>query len=326
MKIKLSRWAIYVPVVVAVAALLVISIRAIIPDKEIITGTVEVDEIDVSSKIPGRVDTTLVAEGDKVIKGQILARLQSDEIDAKVEQARGAMEAARAKLDMAIKGARPEEKEAVEKLYLQAMHQYELAKKTYDRIQKVYLDSVVSTQERDQVEFQYLAAKEQMDAASAKYQMVLKGAREEEIRGAQGLFHQAENAYIEAVSYQKETELVSPIDGEISNKEVSAGEMVAAGYPVFTVMNPDDIWIVVQLREDRMEKVEMNGKTQIVVPATDSKEHPARITYIAPMADFATWKATNQKGDFDLRTFEIHIRPEGKIPGLRPGMTARVQF
>ncbi len=326
MKFKMSRWIIYIPVVIAVAALAVIIVRAIIPDKEIVTGMAEVDEIDVSSKIPGRVDTIFVAEGDQVTKEQILARLQSDEIDAKVEQARGAMEAARAKLDMAISGARPEEKEAVEKLYMEAVHQYELAKKTYDRIQKVYQDSVISTQERDRVEFQYLAAKEQMEAANAKYQMVLKGAREEEIRGAQGLFHQAENAYNEAISYQKETELISPISGEVSKKIVSAGEMVAAGYPVFTIINPDDVWIVVQLREDKMERVKMGSATRIVIPAIDSEEHPARVTYIAPMADFATWKATNQKGDFDLKTFEIHLRPESKIPGLRPGMTARVQL
>ena len=202
MKARLSRWVILIPVVIVAAAMIVLIIRAVIPNNEIVTGMVEVDEIDVASKIPGRIDTFFVREGDFVTKGQILARLQSKEIDAKVEQARGAMEAARAKLDMAIKGARPEEKEAIEKLYMQTVHQYELAEKTYNRIQKVYQDSVVSTQERDQVEFQYLAAKEQMEALSAKYQMVLKGAREEEIRGAQGLFHQAENAYLEAQSYQ----------------------------------------------------------------------------------------------------------------------------
>lgn len=287
---------------------------------------VEVDEIDVASKIPGRIDSLFVQEGNRVYKGQILARLQSKEIDAKVEQARGAMEAARAKLDMAKKGARPEEKEAVEKQYMQAVHQYELAEKTFNRIQEVYQDSVVSTQERDQVEFQYLAAREQMEAASAKYQMVLKGAREEEIRGAQALFHQAENAYAEAKAYHEETELVSPIDGQISSKMASAGEMAAAGYPLFTVINPDDVWIVVQLREDKIEQVKLDGAARVVIPALGTNRLDFKVTYIAAMADFATWKATNQKGDFDLKTFEIHLRPEKPIPGLRSGMTARVEF
>jgi len=326
MKTKLSRWIIFIPIIIVIAALTVLIIRTIIPHEEIITGMVEVDEIDVASKIPGRIDSLFVQEGDMVTKGQILAKLQSTEIDAKVEQARGVMEAARAKLDMATKGARPEEKEAVEKQYMQTVHQYELAEKTFNRIQKVYQDSVVSTQERDQVEFKYMAAREQMEAASAKYQMVLKGAREEEIRAARGLFHQAENAYIEAQAYQGEAVLISPIDGQISNKIASAGEMAAAGYPLFTVINPDDVWIVVQLREDKIEHVKMEGRAQIVIPALGRDRHEFKVTYIAAMADFATWKATNQKGDFDLKTFEIHLRPERPIPGLRSGMTARVEF
>ena len=217
MKVRFSRWIIYIPIIIVLAVVAVLVGRAISPDEDIVAGMVEVNEIDVASKIPGRVDSLFVQEGDKVVKGQILARLESAQVDAKVEQARGAMAAARAKLDMALKGARAEEKEAVEKQYMQTVHQFELAEKTFNRIQAVYQDSVVSTQERDQVEFQYLAAREQMEAASAKYQMVLKGAREEEIRGAQGLFHQAENAYNEAVSYQDEIQLVSPIDGEVSN-------------------------------------------------------------------------------------------------------------
>jgi len=326
MKAKFSRWVLYIPILIVVVAAAVLIIRAILPDEEIITGMVEVDEIDVTSKIPGRIDTIYVQEGDLVTKGQILARLESKEIDARVEQARGAMESARAKLDMARKGARPEEKEAVEKQYMQAVHQYELAEKTFNRIQEVHQDSVVSTQERDQVEFQYLAAREQMEAAAAKYQMVLKGAREEEIRGAQGLFHQAENAYVEAKAYQAEAELVSPIDGQISTKIASAGEMAAAGYPLFTVINPDDVWIVVQQREDMIEHVKMGGAARVVVPALGEEKHDFKVTYIAAMADFATWKATNQKGDFDLKTFEIHLRPEKPITGLRSGMTARVKL
>jgi HlyD family secretion protein len=326
MKTKISRWVIFIPVIIASAAVVVLIVRAVIPDKDIITGMVEVDEIDVASKIPGRIDSLFVQEGDKVVKGQRLAKLGSKEIDAKVEQARGAMEAARAKMEMAQNGARPEEKEAVEKQYMQTVHQFDLAEKTFARVQKVYQDSVISTQERDQVEFQYNAAKEQMDAAKAKYQMVLKGARKEEVNAAEALFHQAENGYNEAMAYQQEAELISPIDGEISKKITSAGEMAASGYPLFTVINPDDVWIVVQLREDKIAKMKIGSPAKAIIPALGNDQYFVHVTYIAAMADFATWKATNQKGDFDLKTFEIHLRPEKPIPGLRSGMTARVEF
>lgn len=325
MSAKMNR-LFYIPIVIALAALVVLVVRALLPEKEIITGMVEVDEIDVASKIPGRVDSIFVQEGDKVVTGQVLATLESKEVDAKVEQARGAMDAARAKMEMAHNGARPEEIEATEKLYLQTEHQFALAEKTYNRITEVYKDSVVSSQEHDQVEFQYQAAKEQRDAAKAKYQMVLKGARDEEIRAAEGLFHQAENAYNEAMDYQQETKLTSPLNGEIRKKVTNRGEMAAAGYPLFTVINPDDVWIVVQLREDKISGVKMGSTAKAIIPGLGGAEYDFKVTYVAPMADFATWKATNQKGDFDLKTFEIHLRPEKPLAGLQAGMTARVTF
>jgi len=98
-------------------------------DKKVITGLVEITDVDVASKIPGRIDSIFVNEGDFVKKGQILAKLQSKEIDAKVEQTKGQLEAAKFKYQMALNGARPEEKDAVEKLYLQAKHQFDLAEK-----------------------------------------------------------------------------------------------------------------------------------------------------------------------------------------------------
>ena len=75
MKTKLSRWVIFILAVIVAAAVTVLIIRAFIPDKTIITGMVEVDEIDVASKIPGRIDSLFVQEGDMVIKGQVLAKL-----------------------------------------------------------------------------------------------------------------------------------------------------------------------------------------------------------------------------------------------------------
>ncbi len=121
-----------IPVVIALIAIVVLLAKWIFPDRPVVTGIVEATEIDVASKIPGRVDSIFVHEGDHVKKGQVLAVLGSREMDAKVEQARGAMEAARQRMEMAIRGARPEEKEAIENLYLQAKSQYELAEKNME--------------------------------------------------------------------------------------------------------------------------------------------------------------------------------------------------
>jgi len=321
-----SKYILGIPAVITIVAVTVLLVQAFTPDRQVYTAMAEATTIDVASKIPGRLDSVFVREGDSVTKGQILGRLQSKEIDAKVEQARGALQAARAKLAMALNGARPEERQAAKNLYLQAQHQFELAEKTYRRVQSVYRDSVISEQERDQVEFKYKAAKEQLAAAKAKYDMVKKGARKEQIDAARGLVHQAENALREALAYQDEILIKSPIGGELSQRLLDPGEITAAGYPVFSVLDTADVWVTLQVREDLLAKLHKGQTVSGDIPALAKKEVPFTVSYLAPMADFATWRATNQKGDFDLKTFEIRLRPASPVPGLRPGMTVRLYF
>ncbi len=315
-----------VPVVIAIIAIIVLLVNASTDQENIITGIVESTEVDVASKIPGRIDSVFVSEGDMVKKGQVLAHLESKELDAKLEQARGMMDAAKSKMDMAHNGARPEEKEAVEKLYFQSKHQFELAEKTWNRIQSLYNDKVISTQEKDQVEFQYKAAQEQMDAAKAKYEMVLKGARYEEINGAEALYYQAQSGFNEALAYHKELNLVAPITGEVSKKITDAGEIIASGYPLFTVCDLNDSWIVLQIKEDQMVNIKKGKKFTGTIPALGNKQVEFYVSYISSMADFASWKPTHQKGEFDIKTFEVRLRPETPVDGLRAGMTVNISL
>ena len=164
-----------------------------------------------------------------------------------------------------------------------------------------------------------------MDAAKSKYELVLKGARNEEIMMAEANFRQAESAFREVLAYDDELTIFSPGDGEINKKVIDAGEIVSAGYPIFTVLDLYDTWIVLQIREDKMSRFQKDSVFKGVVPALDNKEFEFAVTYIAPMGEFATWKPTNQKGEFDLKTFEIRLRPKNKINGLRPGMTVNIK-
>jgi len=192
------------------------------------------------------------------------------------------------------------------------------------RIISLFKDGVISSQEKDQVEFQYKAAKEQMFAAKAKFEMAKNGARSEEISGAEALFYQAQNTYNEALAYHQELEIKSPTAGEINKLIADPGEIIASGYPVFSIIKPNDNRVVLQVREDKMEKFKKGAKFIGKIPALGNKEYEFEVKYIAPMADFATWKATNQKGDFDLKTFEIHLRGTKIIDGLRAGMSVNI--
>jgi HlyD family secretion protein len=313
-------------IIIAIATVFFIVNWKKTPVDTFLSGMVETRHIDVASKIAGRIDSLLVQEGDSVSKGTVLAVLESKELTAKVEQARGAMDAAGAKNALAKNGARPQELEAAEKSYLQAKAQYELLEKTFTRMNNLHKDSVVSSQEFDQVQTQYISARELMDAAKAKYEMVKEGARQEDKIAASSVYYQAYNAYREATAYLEELSLKSPIHGEIEKIISDPGEVIGAGYPVVTVIDPSDLWVILQVKETKMNAFKMGTVFNGAIPALDNQTAKFKVTFISPMADFATWRPTNQKGEFDVRTFEIHLRPVDIVEGLRSGMTVNISL
>ncbi|MDF1611885.1 HlyD family secretion protein [Stygiobacter electus] len=321
MKIKTNKIVMVIPFLVILISLIFIINNSLHKEEIVISGIVEATEIDVSSKIPGRIDSVLVGKSDKVKRGQILAILESKEMDAKVEQTKALMEAAKAKYQLVKNGVRSEEKEATQKLFEQAKSQFDYVSKTYERFIKLFNDKVISQQEMDEMVFKYQAAKSQMEAAKAKLNLVNKGARDEEITASEQLFFQAENAYKEALAYYDELKLKSPIDGEVYQIIADEGEIINSGYPIVTIIDKSKYYVTIQIREDLLSKVKIGRIIQGTIPSLNNNNYDFKVDYIAPMADFATWKPTNQKGDFDLRTFEIHLKPLKFLEDLKPGMT-----
>ncbi len=314
------------PISAALTAGAVLARQAAATGPEVITGTVETTEIDLGSKVPGRVAEVRVHEGDPVKRGEVLAVIASPELEAKVAQAKSVVETAQAKARLVTKGARSEEREAALRLYLQAKHGADLAQKTFVRVESMFKAGVLSEQERDQAFTQAEAAREQMDAAKAKADMAEHGARADEILAAQAALRQAEGALAEVESYQRELNLVSPLDAVVRERIVDPGELVATGYPVLTLLDLNDAWVVLQLREDRLAGIKQGDALTGVVPALGNKAVHFTVSQIAAMADFATWRPTHQKGEFDLRTFEVHLRPDAPVPGLLGGMTVNVEL
>ncbi|MCF8317098.1 MAG: efflux RND transporter periplasmic adaptor subunit [Ignavibacteriales bacterium] len=289
--------------------------------QDIVSGQIESSETDISSKIPGRIRKILIAEGDVVNPGDTLAVLESAEMDAKREQARAFVSAAEAKYKMVKAGARSEEKRAAGNLYIQTKHQYALADSTWKRMNIMYKERLISAQERDHYKFLYDSAFEQMEAAGAKYEMALNGARPEEILMAESAYHQAEAALKEAEAYHSELTLTSSIKGRVTQIIADEGEIISAGYPVISIQNDKNIKAILNIREDAIDGI-LEGDVFIgEIPAFGNRKIKFRVSFIAPMADFATWKPTNQKGGFDLRTFEVHLIPEESKNKLKAGMT-----
>ncbi len=288
-------------------------------------GKIEVNEIDASSKIPGRIDTLYVRVGDKVRRGDTLAVLESKEMDAKLEQAKSVMLAAKAKWEMAKSGARKQQIKAVKKLVEQAKYQYDFAKSSYLRLEKLYEDSVISRQKFDEISFKYKAAKAQYEAANAKYDMVLEGARPEEKSAAESLFRQAENVYKEALAYHDELTITAKVSGTVYSLVADQGEIISAGYPLLTIVRDNSEYAVINVKENELSKIKTGEVIDGYLPAI-GKTIPFKVYYVSPLADYASWKPTSQKGDFDIRTFEVRLSPESNFEGLRPGMNVKFEL
>jgi HlyD family secretion protein len=291
------------------------------PAPELIQGQVEVRQVSVSSKIPGRIDSVLVREGDRLTAGQPVAVLRSPEIEAKARQADASVEAARAQRAKARSGARAEEVRAARAQWERAEEAARLAATTMERIQALYEEGVVAEQKRDEAATRLRTSRSAAEAARAAYEMAESGARAEDRDAAGALVRQAEGGRAEVQAYLDETRLYAPLSGEVVERVVEPGELVGPGMPVVAVVDLTDAWVTFSLREDRLAGLRVGTPFQVVVPALGDRTVDLTVSYIAAMGDFATWRSTRQSGGFDLRTFEVRARPDGPVEGLRPGMS-----
>lgn len=291
-----------------------------------VQGEVEATQIKVASKLVGRIDSLPIHKGDMVKKGQLLFTLNSPEIEAKLEQANAALKGAKAQNYKAIAGADKEDIQAAFDTYMKAQAAFELAEKTYKRVANLYKEGVLPAQKHDEAETNLNAARQTASAAKAIWEKAKKGTRIEDKAAASSMVARAEGAIKEVESYLNEMNIYSPIDGEISNIIAESGELVAAGYPVVTLVNPLDTWITFNLREDLLASIKKGSVITAKFPALGNKEINLKVTYINVLGNFATWNATKTSGDFDMKTFEVHARPVENVEGLRPGMSALLDW
>lgn len=321
-KIKFASkiFAIVVLVALMVAAILQLQEFATKPKDKYLQGQMEARRVLVAGKVPGRIEKLLVREGQTVKKNALVAVINSPEIEAKKMQAQGALGAAKAQANKAKNGARSEDVKALKAMAARAQDAANLAKNTYERVEKLYNEGVLPLQKRDEAETQMKASQGAADAARAQYEMALAGARDEDKEAAEALVKQAEGANAEVNAYLEETKIKSPIAGEVTLKVVEEGEVVGAGMPVIAVTDLKDAWAVFHLREDFLKNV-TKGKTFVLpVPALNAAVE-MEVSYIAPVGDYATWKSSKESGGFDLKSFEVRLRPTVEVENLRPGMS-----
>ena len=293
-------------------------------DPEIIQGQVEVSEYRVSSKVPGRILEIRVKEGDFVKVGDTLAVIDAPEVRAKMNQARGAEEGASALDQMARNGARKEQVQGAYQLLQKAKAGLEIAEKSYNRVQRLYDEGVMSEQKRDEAFANYKAMEATCAAAQSQYDMAVNGARQEEKLAAQAQLSRARGAVEEVTSYLGETVQLAQMEGEVSSIYPKVGELVGTGSPIMTISMMQDLWGTFNVREDQLNDIKVGTELTAYVPAFD-KEVKMKVYYMKDQGSYAVWKATKSRGQYDLKTFEVKARPTEKVEGLRPGMSLIVR-
>ena len=289
-------------------------------ESEVIQGQVEVSEYRVSSKVPGRILELRVKEGDFVKVGDTLAILDAPEVRAKMEQAQSAENAAAALEMKAQNGARQEEIQGAFQLYQQAKAGLEIAEKSYNRVQRLFDEGVMSAQKRDEAYAQYKAMEAQCKAAESQYQMAKNGARREDKIAATAQVGRARGAMQEVNSYINETIQIAQMDGEVCDIFPKVGELVGTGSPIMNISVMNDMWGTFNVREDQLGDLAIGKTFTAFVPAFN-KTVQMKVYYMKDQGSYAVWKATKSNGQYDLKTFEVKARPVEKLEGLRPGMS-----
>ena len=295
------------------------------PAPELIQGEAEATEVRISGKVPGRIARFLVNEGDRVEKGDTVAILDSPEVLAKYAQAVAAEDAAQALSDKARKGAREEQVTMAFQTWKKAEAAADVARKSYERVRRLYENGVMSAQKRDEAEANYKAMAATEQAARAQYEMAVNGAEREDKMAAEAQVNRARGAVEEVSAYIKETFLVSPISGEVSERYPKVGELVGTGSPVMNVLDLEDTWVVFNVREDLLGDMRMGATFTAYVPALGNREVTLKVTYMKDLGTYAAWRATKTTGQYDAKTFQVKAVPLEKVDGLRPGMSVLKQ-
>lgn len=293
-------------------------------NEEIIQGEVEVSEFRVSCKLPGRISKILVEEGQFVHVGDTLAILEIPEATAQQKVAEATEGAVSALSSLADSGTRKEIIESAEKLLDAALAANEIAEKTFNRINNLFNEGVISEQRKDEALAAYKATQAQVDGARSQLQMAKNGARSQEKEAAHKQAEAAKSAVDVVSSLLKETVQVAAVDGEVSAIYPKEGELVGLGSPIMNISIMKDLWATFNIREDQLNGMKVGDTFKAFLPAFN-QEIELKVSHIKDAGSYAVWKATKTNGQYDVKTFEVKAKPTKAFEGLRPGMSLIVK-
>lgn len=307
------------------------------------TGLVEGTEINLASKIPGRISEICCKEGDTVRKDDVVIRLVSDDLKAAVEEAAAALESAKANVKSATaliessQAGRNTAKADVNNAEAdveKSKVQLEDAKKQMERMTSLFKESLVSQSDEDRVVTAYESLKAAHEAARAKYEASLSRVAQAssqlyysqtQLASAKAGLKEAEAAVSIQEARLDDTIITTPISGSVVFKAMEAGEFAAPGVTVLTIVDMQDLWVRIDVEEGLIGYISPDHNARITIDGMPGKVIMGKISEIGRYAEFATQRDVRH-GVQDIKTFHVKIRVEDNGQVLKPGMTVNVEI
>ena len=292
----------------------------------LVQGEADATRFDIAARVDGRVGEIPVERGQDVPAGAVLVRIDNPETVAKKAQAEAAKIVADAQLANINVGTRAEVIAARKAALERAEAGVVLAQKTYDRISQLAGRGNAPIAQLDQATDALHEAQRAVDEAKSAYDQAVNGYTKEEHAIAVANVEKATADIAAVQSIIDQMVVYAPVASQVYERDVEPGEYIAPGVPLVTLIDLNDLWIHFDLREDLVKTLKVGDRFDVRIPALGDRRITVEVKLIATKGEYASWRATRATGDFDLRTFSIRAYPVEKVPELRPGMSAYLDW
>jgi len=313
--------------VLATAAIIVITVvwrRAAGSDLIEAAGTVEATEADLGFQVPGRIDSIAVREGDRVAAGQELAWLDRAELTARRQQAVAQVATARARLTELESGFRDEEVAQGRAAARAAEQRLADAERDLERTRRLHEGGAVSRQQLDNAETALTVAQTERDRTREQLDILERGPRAEQIAAQRAVLAQARAAVAQLDATLENAVVRAPFGGVVTVRHREPGEVLGAGAPVLTVMNPDDRWVRIYVRGDEVGRLAVGLAATIAADAYPDRTYDGEVTFIASEAEFTPRNVQTTEERVKL-VYRVKVRITGDSGfDLKPGLPADV--
>lgn len=286
-------------------------------------GNVDIREVELSFRVPGRLAEVRVDEGDPVRAGEVLATLDAQRYRDALAKATGDRDVAAANMAKFRAGFRLEEVAQARAAVAQVEAQVENAARIARRREELLKSGAISAQERDDAVASRDALLAQLQSARKGLQLQASGFRAEEVLGAEAALRAAEASVAAAMTDLADTEIIAPSDGTVLSRVREPGAMAAAGATVLVVSLNKPVWVRAYVPEPSLGKVRLGMPVSVRTDSRPDKPYNGTVGFISPVAEFTPKNVETEALRTDL-VYRLRIVVEDPDEGIRQGMPVTV--